>query len=337
MAVFTYPGRQHVAVLARSDVMLMELGLVHQLFTRARARDEAPLYEVVTCGLEPGELATNADFSIWISHGPDVLRDADTVIVLASHADDGATDGRPSARLVEAFDRIQPGTRIASICTGAFALASVGLLDGKRATTHWQSAALFRQLYPTVSLDPDVLYIDEGSVLTSAGEASGIDLCLHMIRSDHGAAVANEVARTTVVPPHRDGGQAQYIRVPMPESTHAGTATARAWALRHLHQRISLRDLAEQESMSVRTFTRRFHDATGISPAQWLIQQRIQRARQLLEDTDLSVDRIADDAGFGTTAALRQHLHAALGVSPTAYRTTFRGPGAPAAHEPMST
>ena len=185
---------------------------------------------------------------------------------------------------------------------------------------HWKSSERFRTLFPAVDLDPDVLYVDKGDVLTSAGEASGVDLCLHMIRSDHGAAVANQVARTTVVPPHRDGGQAQFIPRPVSEAQASTTRTARAWALRHLNRSLSLRDLANQEAMSVGTFTRRFRDEVGVSPVQWLTQQRIERARQPLEETDRTIDRVATDSGFGTAASLRQHLHTALGVSPSSYR-----------------
>lgn len=169
-----------------------------------------------------------------------------------------------------------------------------------------------------------ILYVDQGEVLTSAGEASGIDLCLHMIRCDHGVAVANQVARTSVVPPHRDGGQAQFIPQPVPDPRTSSTSAARAWALGHLEQPLSLRDLASQESMSVRTFTRKFRDEVGTSPAQWITQQRVELARQLLEDTDQTIDRVAAESGFGTAASLRQRLHFALGVSPSAYRHTFR-------------
>ncbi len=186
------------------------------------------------------------------------------------------------------------------------------------------SATLSPTLYPNVDLDPGVLYTDDGDVLTSAGEAAGIDLCLHMIRCDHGSAVANDVARRTVVSPHRDGGQAQFIQRPVPEPQFSSTGKARAWALQHLDRALTLRDLAAQESMSVRTFTRRFREEAGLSPLRWLTQQRIERAQQLLEASDLPVDQIAAEVGFGTGASLRQHLHAALGVSPSAYRSTFR-------------
>ncbi len=211
-----------------------------------------------------------------------------------------------------------------SICTGSYVLAAAGYLDGRPATTHWSAADHFQRTFPQVRVDPDVLFIDDGDVLTSAGVAAGIDLCLHLVRRDHGASVANEIARRTVVPPHRDGGQAQYIHRPLPEPQFATTTAARAWALTRLERPILLRDMAEQEAMSVRTFTRRFREEVGVSPGQWLTQQRVERARQLLESTDLSIDQVARDAGFGTATSLRQHLQSALGVPPSAYRRTFR-------------
>ncbi|HEX3650528.1 MAG TPA: helix-turn-helix domain-containing protein [Pseudonocardiaceae bacterium] len=317
-------GPHRVAILVRHGVLPLELGLVHQLFGAARSRAGAALYEVVTCAVEAGPVRTDADFTVDVQHDSRMLACADTVIVPASHEQDETITELPPG-LARALSGIRPGTRIASVCTGAFVLAAAGLLDGARATTHWKSAELFRERYPGIHLDADVLYVDAGGVLTSAGEAAGIDLCLHMIRSDHGASVANDVARATVVPPHRPGGQAQYIRLPVADPGAASTGQARSWALNHLDRPITVTDLAARSLMSVRTFTRRFRDEVGTSPAQWLIAQRLDRARQLLEDTDLPVDRVAQDAGFGTAVSLRQHLDAALGVTPTSYRATFRG------------
>lgn len=330
-------GPHRVAVLVRDGVMPLELGLVHQMFGSAEAGGRR-LYEVVTCALRPGPVRTDADFPVLVERGPEALADAATVVVPASHAEDalesavgGAAEGaghrEPPAALRAALGRVRPGARVASVCTGAFVLAAVGLLDGRRATTHWKSAELFRRRFPAVRLQPDVLYTEDRGVLTSAGEAAGIDLCLHMIRTDHGAAVANDVARRTVVPPHRDGGQAQYVPRPVAEPELSTTGKARAWALANLDRPLALRELAARESMSVRTFSRRFREETGVTPVQWLTRQRIERARHLLEETDRSIDRVAAEAGFGTAASLRQHMHAALGVSPTAYRATFRGPG----------
>ncbi|MFG2647221.1 GlxA family transcriptional regulator [Streptomyces sp. NPDC048436] len=312
----------------------MELGLVHQLFGNARDASGAALYDVRTCALTPGRIRTDADFPVHAEHGPEVLADAGTVIIPASHEqDESLRRGELPPALAEALGAPEAvgapgsgsGARIASICTGAFVLAAAGLLDGRRATTHWLSADLFARTFPAVTVDPDVLYVDEGRVLTSAGEAAGIDLCLHMIRRDHGAAVAAAVARRTVVPPHREGGQAQYIQRPVPEPGLTSTGKARAWALERLGEPLTLAEMAARESMSVRTFSRRFREETGLTPMRWLATCRVDRARELLEETDRTVDRIAAETGFGTGASLRQHFQAGLGVSPGAYRMTFRG------------
>ncbi|MCF3965484.1 GlxA family transcriptional regulator [Streptomyces fuscigenes] len=339
------PGtRPHrVAVLALDGVIPFELGIPQRIFGRARGPAGDSLYAVSTCGVEgPGPVRTNADFAILVENGPEVLETADTVVVPASYETGSVfVDGTLPAGIAAALARIRPGTRLVSICTGSFVLAAAGLLDGRPATTHWSSADQLQRLHPRVRVDPNVLFVDDGDILTSAGVAAGIDLCLHIVRRDHGTAVANEVARGTVVPPFREGGQAQYIERPLPEPRQASTARARAWAQARLHEPITLRDMAEREAMSVRTFTRRFREEAGVSLGQWLIRQRVERARQLLESTDLSVDRIARDAGFGTAQSLRQHLQAALGVAPTAYRRTFRVradaaplPGGPAATPP---
>ncbi|MEV8393636.1 MULTISPECIES: helix-turn-helix domain-containing protein [unclassified Streptomyces] len=315
-----------VAVLALDGAIPFELGIPQRIFGRARDSFHAPLYEIVTCSVrEPGPVRTDADFAILVENGPEALATADTVVIPASYELGPVFDeGRLTDELHAALARLRPGTRMVSICTGSYVLAAAGVLDDRPATTHWSSAAHFQRLFPRVKVDADVLFIDDGDVLTSAGVAAGIDLCLHIVRRDHGTAVANDVARRTVVPPYRDGGQAQYIQRPVPEPQLATTATARDWALARLDEPIQLRDMAEQESMSVRTFTRRFREEAGISPGQWLVLQRVERARQLLETTDLSVDQVARDAGFGTAQSMRQHLQSALGVPPTVYRRTFR-------------
>lgn len=334
MTGFQQPGRHRLAVLVRDGMLPIEVGIVHRLFGQARSAAGEPLYEVRTCTPVPGQVRTDADFTITVAHGPELLDGAATVIVPASDTDYEPTTGRLDPALAQAVDRIRPGTRVASICTGSFVLAAAGMLAGRRATTHWKSCADFRRLHPDVLLDAGVLYTEDGDVLTSAGVASGIDLCLHMIRRDHGAAVANEVARATVVPPHRDGGQAQYIPRPVPEPDRTSTSTARTWALANLDRPITITDLARCGSMSRRTFIRRFCAEVGLPPMQWVAGQRVERARELLERTDLPVDRVAADAGFGTGASLRQHLQAALGVSPSAYRRTFGRPPHVAARSP---
>ncbi|MGP3633331.1 GlxA family transcriptional regulator [Streptomyces sp. 24-1644] len=332
-----------IVVLALDGLLPFELGIPQRIFARTLSGgpDGGPrkLYEVVTCSVRPpGIVRTDADFTITVEHGPEALADADTVIVPTSYGLGPVfTEGRLTEELAAAFAYIRPGTRMVSICTGGYVLAAAGYLDGRPATTHWSSADHFQRLFPQVKVDPDVLFIDDGDVLTSAGVAAGIDLCLHIVRRDHGAAVATEIARRTVVPPHRDGGQAQYIHRPVPEPQFATTTAARAWALDRLERPILLRDMAQQESMSVRTFTRRFREEVGVSPGQWLTLQRVERARGLLESTDLSIDQVARDSGFGTATSLRQHLQATLGVPPTVYRRTFRSTaGSPAAGEPRA-
>lgn len=317
-----------MAVLVRPGLLPMELGIVHRLFTTAAGPAGERLYSVTTCTPVPGEVTTDTDFTVNVAHGPEVLADADTVIVPAASEDYVPQErGRLAGPVREALARVPAGARLASICTGSFVLAAAGLLAGRRATTHWKSCDELRALYPEIDVDPGVLYTEDRGVLTSAGVAAGIDLCLHMIRSDHGADVANTVARGTVVPPHREGGQAQYIEQPVREPHDTSTAAARTYALRHLGDPVTLSDLAREASASVRTLSRKFRQETGMTPAQWLAHQRLQQARRLLERTDEPVDRIAALVGFGTGTAMRQHFRDVLGVSPRAYRNTFRGVG----------
>ncbi|GGS81190.1 GlxA family transcriptional regulator [Streptomyces griseoviridis] len=327
------PRPHRVVVLALDGLIPFELGIPQRIFGMARDAGRRPLYEVVTCSVRPpGPVATDADFAVLVEHGPQALATADTVVVPASYELGPVhEEGVLTPELAAALALVRPGTRLVAICTGGYVLAAAGLLDGRPATTHWASAEHFQRLFPRVRVDADVLFVDDGDVLTSAGVAAGIDLCLHLVRRDHGAAVASDVARRTVVPPYRDGGQAQFIERPVPDPQQASTTGARAWALDRLHEPLRLRDLAEREAMSVRTFTRRFREEVGISPGQWLTLQRVERARHLLESTDLSVDQVARQAGFGTAQSMRQHLQATLGVAPTAYRRAFRsGPaGAP--------
>ncbi|MEU9590354.1 helix-turn-helix domain-containing protein [Streptomyces sp. NPDC048193] len=321
------PHRPHrVVVLALDGLLPFELGIPQRIFGRARDADGRRLYEVVTCSVRPpGPVLTDADFAILVENGPEALAGADTVVVPASYELGPVhEEGTLTGELAAALALIRPGTRLVAICTGGYVLAAAGYLDGRPATTHWASAAHFQRLFPKVRVDADVLFVDDGDVLTSAGVAAGIDLCVHIVRRDHGTAVANDVARRTVVPPHRDGGQAQYIERPVPDPQQSSTTGARAWALARLREPIQLRDMAEREAMSVRTFTRRFREEVGVSPGQWLTRQRVERARHLLESTGLSVDQVAREAGFGTAQSMRQHLQAVLGVTPTAYRRTFR-------------
>ncbi|WP_371479951.1 GlxA family transcriptional regulator [Kitasatospora sp. NBC_00315] len=315
-----------VAVLALDQVIAFELGIPSRIFESARGAAGEPLYEVATCTLDGGPVTTSSDFRISVDHGPELLEWADTVVIPASaHLAHVHPSDPPAADAGPALARVRPGTRLVSICTGAFVLAAAGLLDGRPATTHWRHTDRFAALFPRVRLDPDVLFTDDGDVLTSAGVAAGVDLCLHLVRRDHGSAVANAVARTCIVPPWREGGQKQYIEPARPlAEAGPGTAAVRSWALEHLDEPLALIELAARSGMSVRTFTRRFREETGSSPGQWLTVQRTERARQLLERTDLTIDQVARESGFGTAASLRLRLRGRLDVAPSAYRRTFR-------------
>jgi transcriptional regulator GlxA family with amidase domain len=330
-AMTTSPAdrRHQIGVLVLPGVIPFDLGVPGQVFASARDAAGRRFYDIRTASPEGLPVRTAAGFAVLPEYGLEVLDRADTVIVPGIHASSPSLAGTPeaAAALQAAHAR---GARVMSICTGAFVLAAAGLLDDRPATTHWAHAELFHSRYPDVKLDPDVLFVDDGDVLTSAGVAAGIDLCLHVVRRDHGSEVANRAARRCVVPPWRDGGQSQFIERPLPALGDATTAPTRDWALHRLDQPLDLRDLARHASMSVRTFTRRFRDETGMSPGRWLLLQRVEQARLLLEGTDLSIDRVAQQAGFGTAASLRQHLHATVGVSPGAYRRTFRTTSAPA-------
>lgn len=311
-----------VAVLALPNVIAFELGLPHRMFGGARDDDDQPLYDVRVATLDGGPVRTSAGFRVLPDHDASILSAAHTIVIPGIYGGLAMESGELEPALAAALDGV--GGRMMSICTGAFVLAAAGLLDGRRATTHWMHAEAFRRLFPKVDLDPDVLYVDDGDVLTSAGNAAGIDLCVHVVRRDHGPTVANRLARRAVVAPWREGGQSQFIE-PVPDHDGPGTAPTRAWALERLAEPLALTELAGHAAMSVRTFTRRFRDETGMSPAKWLTCQRVALARRLLEITELPVERIAADAGFGTTASLRQHLHAAIGLAPLAYRRVYRG------------
>ncbi|MFC5835620.1 GlxA family transcriptional regulator [Nonomuraea insulae] len=310
-----------IAVVVLNHFAPLDLGVPGQVFWSAETSSGEKLYEVVTCseGREP--VRCSAGYSVLPDHDLDVLDTADTVLVPGIHAGRALKNGTISDTLRHA---LQGRPRTMSICTGSYVLAAAGLLDGRPATTHWREAAHFASLFPTVKLDPGVLFVDDGDVLTSAGVAAGMDLCLHVIRRDFGSEVANRAARRCVMPPWREGGQAQYIDRPLPYGDGGGTAATRDWMLARLEAPLDLNTLAGHARMSVRTFTRRFREETGMSPSRWLTGQRVQHARQLLETTELGVEEVARRAGFGTTVSLRQHLHAAVGVSPVAYRHTFR-------------
>jgi transcriptional regulator GlxA family with amidase domain len=309
-----------VAVLAVPPVVPFDLAIPGLVFGYAEAAGR-PCYEVRTVTAEPGPIATadsSSDVEIVVPHGLAALDEAGTIVIPGTYS-----RYEIDPRVRDALRRAATeGRRLVSICTGAFVLAMAGILDGRRATTYWRRTEEFATRFPAVDLDPRVLYVDEGQILTSAGLAAGIDLCLHIVRDDYGAAVANAVARSIVVAPVRSGGQAQFIASPLPSGDGSLGAT-RGWALERLDQRLTLDDLARQARVSVRTLTRRFRDETGLSPLQWLLQQRIGRARELLEATSLSIDEVARFSGLGTADSLRAHLLRQVGLTPTAYRTAF--------------
>jgi transcriptional regulator GlxA family with amidase domain len=315
-----------VTVLAMDDVVAFDLGVPTQIFHAARDAHDNRLYDVRVTTPDGRPVRSKAGFSITPEHGPGLLETADTVIVPGIDGVIAAETSDISSVVRAALARVRPGTRVMSICTGAFILAAAGLLDGRPATTHWAWADHFRRLFPQVNLDPDVLFVDDGDILTSAGVAAGIDLCLHVVRRDHGSDVANRAARRGVVPPWRDGGQSQFIERPLPPRSMDGTAATRAWMMARLESETDLAAMADHARMSIRTFTRRFRAETGVSPGQWLLTQRVEHARRLLESTDLPIDRVAERAGMGSATSLRTHLHATIGVSPATYRRTFRGP-----------
>lgn len=313
-----------IAVVAFDGISPFHLTVPCVVFAEDRREIGMPRFDVRVCGVERRRLATSAGFAIEAPHGLDGLAGAGIVIV-PSWRD---PNERPPEKLLAALRSARErGARVIGLCLGAFVLAEAGLLDGRRATTHWAWAEAFAQRFPQVELDAGALYVDEGDVLTSAGTAAGIDCCLHLVREQLGAELANRLARRLVVSPHRPGGQAQFIEQPV--ARDGGGDRLRAaldWAARRIDEPLTLKQLAARSAMSTRTFTRRFRAATGTTFKQWLIDQRLTRARRLLEATDLPVERVASDAGFGTALSMRLHFASSVGTSPLAYRRSFRGP-----------
>jgi transcriptional regulator GlxA family with amidase domain len=314
-----------VAVLLLPPVVGFDAAIAPTLFSNASDAEGNTLYDVVSCALTPGPVASTTGFDLLPAAGPEALETADTVVIPGTRFPSARIEGVLTREASEALARIRPGTRLVSICTGAFVLAAAGLLDGRPATTHWKFADSMRRMHPAVLLDENVLFVDDGDVLTSAGLAAGIDLCLHIIRSDHGAQVANAVARYCVVPPWREGGQAQFIDRQVPAPDHFSTAATREWALQHLDEELTVQRLARHANMSARTFNRRFREETGQSPGAWVRSRRVDRARELLESHDLPVDEVARRAGLGSGGNLRHHLRRGVGMSPSSYRKVYQG------------
>ncbi|MFG2082714.1 GlxA family transcriptional regulator [Micromonospora tulbaghiae] len=309
-----------VAVLALDSVVPFDLATPMEVFGRTRLPDGRPGYRVVVCAATP--TVTTGAFSIAVPYGLDVLADADTVVV------PGVSD--PAAAAAAAvLDALRTaaanGARIASICGGAFTLAATGLLDGHRATTHWVATGRLAARHPRVRVDPDVLYVDNGQFLTSAGAAAGLDLCLHLVRRDHGAAVAADAARLSVMPLERAGGQAQFITHEPPAPDGATLEPLLAWMRDNTGRELTLADIARHAGLSTRTLNRRFRDQTGTTPLRWLHRVRVHQAQHLLETTTHPVDRVASQVGFGSTTAFRDRFKRITGTSPQAYRRSFRG------------
>ncbi|GAB2964247.1 helix-turn-helix domain-containing protein [Nonomuraea fastidiosa] len=316
-----------MAVLALDGVLPLDLGIPARVFNEACEPDGTRLYSVTTCSIGGRPVRTHEDYKIVVDHDESLLESADTVVIATQEPSERLlATGEPPDDVAAALKRIGPDTRIVSLCTSAFLLAAAGLLDGRRATTHWALCDRLARLFPKVEVDPNVLFVDNGRILTSAGGAAGIDLCLHLVRMDHGAAVAAAAARRCVVAPWREGGQAQFIEHPVPQDTDRSTSATRQWVLDNLAEPITLEDMARHANMSVRTFTRRFRSEVGSSPQKWLAQRRLAHARLLLETTELPIARIATACGFGDPVALRKHFYANLGLSPLAYRRAHHAP-----------
>ena len=310
-----------IAVVAFDGISPFHLSVPCMVFGEDRTETGAPRFRMRVCAPEPGPLRTNAGFDLVVPHGLEAIRRAQ-IVVVPSWRDDGRPAPPALLRALQAAHR--RGATVVGLCLGAFVLAEAGLLDGRPATTHWNLAATFAKQYPKVSLQPEVLYVDDGNVLTSAGTAAGIDCCLHLLRVRYGAETANRAARRMVVAPHRQGGQAQYIQQPMPATAERDRlAPLLEWLGKHLDVPHELDHLARRALMSRRTFTRRFRESTGTTVGQWIQSQRLALAQRLLETTDHPVERVATSAGFGSAVSLRKHFTSAFKVSPTVYRRQF--------------
>jgi transcriptional regulator GlxA family with amidase domain len=311
-----------IAVALIDGVAPFELGVVCEAFAVDRSAQRLPTYDFTVVAVDPGPVRTSAGFAIEAPHDLGAFDAADLIAVPAAAPADRNYSKAP---LLEALRRaVERGARVMSVCSGAFVLGAAGLLDGRRCTTHWMHAGELQEAYPQAKVDPNVLYVADGPVLTSAGTAAGLDLCLHVIREAHGAAVANAVARRMIVPPHRDGGQAQYVETPLPPPRIGTLEPALSWMAAHLEDEMTVETLAARAHMSPRTFARRFRAETGTTPYHWLTGQRVLLAQRLLEETDQTIDAIAERTGFGNAAVLRHHFGRWRGTTPQAYRRTFQ-------------
>lgn len=309
-----------VAAVIYDGLCTFEFGIAVEIFGLPRPEMGDDWYSFITCAAEPGPLRAGGGLLVSAEAGVDRLADAGTIIIPGWKGADVAPPAPLVAALHEAHHR---GARLLSICSGVFVLAATGLLDGKRATTHWRYADALREAYPRIEVDPDVLYVDEGEVLTSAGSAAGIDLLLHLVRRDFGPRVVNKVARRLVMPPHRDGGQAQFIERPVPSRSDGRLAPLLDVMRKRLDRPMTIAQLASEAAMSERTFLRRFREMTGTTPGEWLVGARVDGAKQLLETGTLAIEQIALQSGFGSAATLRHHFRQRIGIGPSDYRRRF--------------
>ncbi|NYI07534.1 GlxA family transcriptional regulator [Allostreptomyces psammosilenae] len=322
------PGSVAVAVIDDADTHpwdLFELAIVCAVFGKAQPDLADPWYDLRLCGSRAGATRAGFGFVLDTRYGLADLPKADTVIVPSVPDECVEGDRELDPELIDALrEASAAGARMVSLCNGAFALAAAGILDGRRATAHWVHTATLARRYPRVRVDDSVLYVDDGDVLTSAGVTAGLDLCLHLVRRDLGATVANQLARRMVVPAHRPGGQAQFVDLSVPACDDDSLGPVLEWATAHLDQPLTVEDLARRAGMSTRTFFRRLHSATGTTPLRWLLGQRLARAQSLLESTNLSIDQVGQYSGLGTGTNLRRHFTAHVGVPPSDYRRAFQ-------------
>ncbi|MGV9679438.1 GlxA family transcriptional regulator [Nocardia sp. NPDC003482] len=315
-----------VAVVLNERLAMFEFGVICEVFGLDRSDDGLPVFDFRVCGADPGKPLTSSSpgISVTPEYGLEALLDADLVAVPAFPAGDRmAIDPRVVHAVREAA---AGGATVLTVCSGAFLAGAAGLLDGRRCTTHWRYVDQLAEAYPSATVDPDVLFVDEGPLITSAGTAAGIDACLHLVRRELGSAIANKIARRMVVPPQRDGGQRQFIEQPVPECRADSLRDTLAWMTEHLDLTHTVEDLAARSAMSTRTFARRFVAETGTTPVKWLTNQRVLLAKHLLEDTTLDLETIAGRCGFGSGALLRHHFQRVVGIAPTEYRRRFGQP-----------
>ncbi|MDO0925788.1 helix-turn-helix domain-containing protein [Streptomyces sp. TG1A-8] len=317
---------KNVAAVLLDGAHPFELGVVCEVFGIDRSDEGLPVYDFAVVSAEGPALGTHCGFTVSTPYGLERLEEADLIAVPAG---DGYAEREYPEELLDALRRaVDRGARVLSVCSGVFVLAAAGLLDGRRCAVHWHHVEQLARRHPRLTVEPDVLYVDADPVITSAGTAAGIDACLHLVRKEQGPEVANKIARRMVVPPHRDGGQAQYVERPLPRASCDTVGEVLVWMEEHLDQEVTVEQLAARAHMAPRTFARRFQQETGTTPYRWILRQRVLLAQELLEGTDETMDAIAARTGFGTAAALRHQFVRALGTTPNGYRRAFRGPRA---------